>query len=300
MRYKRGKGEAAFDAFNALIMMGVIVATVYPLLHVLAISLNDARDAIAGGIGIVPRKLSFESYEAVFVTKGIFNALGVSVSRTAIGTVLYVLITSMTAFAMLDVRMPGYKWIYRFFILSMFLGGGLIPTFLLYDAIGLYNNFLVYILPRLFGVFNMILFRTYMKQIPAEMHESALLDGAGDLTVFFRIMVPLCVPILATISLFTAVGQWNAWQDTLYFTNDANLESLQYLLMKVLRQAEATAMSKAAQRAIRERTLRNMTTITPDSIKMAITIVATVPILVVYPFVQRYFVKGIMIGAVKG
>ena len=301
MKYKRTRGEVLFDGANCVIMLGVLVMTLYPLLHVLAVSLNDARDAVAGGIGIIPRRFSLDSYRALFVTHGIFQAFGVSVSRTLLGTVLTVTITSMTAYAMMDSKMPGYRWIYRFLVVSMFVSGGLIPTFLVYNRLRLYNSFWVYILPNLFGVWNMNLFRTYMKQIPAEMEESAHLDGAGELTIFFRIMIPLSLPIIATISLFTAVWQWNAWQDTLYYTNRARLESLQYLLMKVLRQAEAAQISQAAQAAMRETTLMNtQAAITPESIKMAITIVATVPILLVYPFVQRFFVKGIMIGAVKG
>ena len=300
MKYTRNKGEIVFDWFNWFIMLGVMIATLYPLLHVLAVSLNEPNDALAGGIGIIPRRFSIASYQAVFISPNLINAIFISVSRTILGTATSVVITSMTAYAMLDVKMPGYKGIYRFFVISMFIGGGLIPTFLLYRSLGLYNNFLVYILPRTFGVFNMILFRTYMKQIPAEMEESAMLDGAKELTIFFRIMIPLSLPIIATISLWAAVGQWNAWQDTLFFTNNPRLESLQYMLMKVLRQSEAAQISREAQRTMRERTLQNMTVITAESIKMAITIVATAPIIIVYPFVQRYFIKGIMIGAVKG
>jgi putative aldouronate transport system permease protein len=300
VNYKRSTSEKVFDGLNFLFMLLIMVLTIYPLLHVLAISLNDARDAIAGGIGIIPRKFSLESYQAVIVTPGIYHAVWISVARTVSGTALSIFITCMAAYALLDIRMPGYRFIYRILVISMFVGGGLIPTFLLYKSIGLYNNFLVYIIPRIFSVFTMILLRTYMKQIPAEMEESARLDGAGDLTIFFRVMIPLSVPIIATVSLFSAVEQWNSWQDTLYFTNNVRLESLQYLLMKVLKQAEAAQIASAAKRLLKERTLRNTSSITPESIKMSITMVATVPILLVYPFVQRYFVKGIMIGAVKG
>ena len=179
----------------------------------------------------------------------------------------------------------------------MFISGGLIPTFLLYQQLGIYNTFWVYILPGAFSAYYMILFRTYIIQLPKGLEEAAFLDGAGEWAVYFRIVLPMSTPMLATVGLFVAVAQWSAWQDTLYYVTNPNLESLQFVLMKVLRQAEATAIAKQAKSTM----MRQMRTvnITPDSIKMAITIVATLPILLVYPFLQKYFVKGMVLGAVK-
>jgi putative aldouronate transport system permease protein len=292
---KRTNQDWIFDTANTIIMAAIILVMLFPFLHILAISLNEARDAAAGGIGIWPRVFSLDSYEAVFQYQGILESFVVSVSRTVIGTILTLLVTSAAAYVMTKKNLVFYKGIYRFFIVSMFVSGGLIPTFMLYKQIGLYNSFLVYILPGAFGVFYMILFRTYFIQLPKEIEESAFLDGAGEFTIFTKIMLPLSLPILATIGLFIAVSQWNSWQDTLFFTSDEKLQTLQFVLMKVLRQAEAASMAKRARSL-----LRNTISITPESIKMAITIVATLPILAVYPFLQKYFVKGIVVGAVKG
>ncbi len=292
---KRSKNDILFDGINTIFMIVVIVATLYPFLHILAISLNDARDAAAGGITIWPRKFSLDSYETVFRYRNIYNSFLVSVERTVIGTVLSLALTSAAAYVMTKKSLIFYKAFYRFFIVSMFISGGLIPTFMLYKQIGLYNSFFVYILPGAFSVYYMILFRTYILQLPREMEESAFLDGAGEFAIYTKIILPLSIPILATLGLFVAVSQWNSWQDTLFFTNKEELETLQFVLMKVLRQAEAAAMTKRAKSL-----LRKTISITPDSIKMAITIVATLPILLVYPFLQRYFITGIVVGAVKG
>ena len=291
------RGDVVFEAVNSLLMLVIIVVTLYPFLNILAISLNEARDTTAGGIGVLPRKWSFDSYMAVFRFQGIYNAFFVSVARTVLTTVLALVFTSMVAYVMTKKFVLGYRFIYNFFVVSMFVGGGLIPTFFLYQWLGIYNTFWVYVLPGLFGVYNMILMRTFILQLPKEMEESAFLDGANEMQVYWQVVIPLSKPILATIGLFIAVGQWNAWEDTLFFTNKPHLETLQYVLMKVLRQAEAATMVREAKRTMAR--LRTVS-ITPHSIRMAITIVATLPILCVYPFIQKHFVKGMMIGAVKG
>jgi putative aldouronate transport system permease protein len=214
------------------------------------------------------------------------------------GTALFLIVTTLAGYVMTKTQLKGYRVFYMFFVVSMFVSGGLVPTFLLYKQLGIQNTFWVYILPGAFSTYYMILFRTYIIQLPKGLVESATIDGAGEFTIFRKIVFPLSTPILATIGLFVAVNQWNAWQDTLYYTSNPDLETLQYVLMKVLRQAEATQIAKQARSAM-ARTL-GTTTITPDSIKMAITIVATVPILCVYPFLQKFFVKGMVLGAVKG
>ncbi|MDR1638591.1 MAG: carbohydrate ABC transporter permease [Clostridiales bacterium] len=296
-KIRKRPAEWAFDIANLLLMTLVIVATLFPFLHIAAVSLNEARDAAAGGIGIFPRVWSFDSYITVFKYNDIFDAFLVSAARTVAGTALSLFFTSMVAYSMTKKELIGYKHIYRFYVISMFIAGGTIPTFFIYQWLHIYNTFWVYVLPGMFSVYNMILMRTFILQLPKELEESALLDGANEIRIFLRLILPLSKPILATIGLFVAVSQWNSWQDTLFFTNNPDLETLQYVLMKVMRQTEATAMTKRARMSMSQ--MRTIS-ITPESVKMAITIVSTVPILCVYPFVQRYFVKGMMIGAVKG
>lgn len=295
---KKSLEDHIFDKFNFLYMLAVLATTLYPFLHILAISFNDARDSARGGITIFPRVFSIDSYRTVFGYEGLYNAFFVSVTRTAIGTFLFLLVTLLCGYAMTKSYLKGYKIIYNFFVVSMFVGGGLIPTFLLFRQLGIYNTFFVYILPGAFSVYYMILFRTFIIQLPAGLEESAMVDGATEWAIFFKIILPLSTPIIATIGLFVAVGQWNSWQDTLYFTTRPELETLQFVLMRVLRQAEAAQIAKQAK-SIMMRQMRS-TNITPESIKMAITIVATIPIICVYPFLQKYFVKGMVLGAVKG
>ncbi len=295
---RRTISEVIFDCINTFSMILMIIIMIYPFLHIAAISLNDAIDATSGGIGIWPRKFSFDSYISVFRYNSIFNALLISVLRTVIGTVGSLIVTFMAAYAMAKRDLIGYKIIYIYFVVSMFLAGGLIPTFFLYQWLGIYNTFSVYILPTLFSVYNMILMRTFIVGMPKSLEESAILDGASEFTVFVRIIVPLSKPILATIGLFVAVNQWNSWSDTMFFTTDPKLETLQYVLMRVLRKTEASSIMRQSQgtSSIPLRAIK----ITPESIKMAITMITTIPILCVYPFIQKYFIKGIMIGAVKG
>ncbi len=289
--------DRVFNLINLFYMIVISTCTLYPFLHILAVSLNDARDSTRGGITIFPRILSFDSYRTVFGYEGLYHAFLVSVLRTILGTAIFLFVTTLAGYVMSKRYLKGYRFFYAFFVVSMFVSGGLVPTFLLYQQIGIQNTFWVYILPGAFSTYYMILFRTYIIQLPNGLQESAMIDGAGDFTIFIKIVLPLATPILATIGLFVAVNQWNAWQDTLYYTTDPNLETLQYVLMKVLRQAEAAQITKQARSAM-ARTM-GTTSITPDSIKMAITIVATVPILCVYPFLQKYFVKGMVLGAVK-
>ena len=294
----KSREDKIFDTITYMVMIIVIIITLYPFLHVLAVALNDASDSLAGGITIFPRKLSLESFKNVLAYENLFYSFIISVLRTVTGTVLSLTVVTSAAFALTKKSLPGYKFIYIFFIISLFMPSLVIPNFLLYQKLGIYNTFLVYILPGTFSAFNMILLRTYILQLPPDMEESAYLDGASELAVFFKIVLPLAKPILATVGLFVAVTQWNEWSDTLYYITNPKLETLQFVLMRVLKQAEAASMAAGAKSFMQNQ--MNALTVTPNSIKMAITVIATVPIICVYPFLQRYFVKGMMIGAVKG
>lgn len=292
-------GDIVFDSINYLILIFIGLITLYPFLHVLAISLNDGMDSMKGNIGIVPRVFSIASYQMIFEHPQLLSATGMSLARTVVGLAISMTFTTMLAYVLTKRYIVGYKFINTIFVMAMFLGAGLIPTFMNYKSLHLNNTFWVYVIPGAVNIWNMTLLRNSFDTLPDSLEESARLDGANDFQIFLRIVLPLSGPILATISLFVAVQQWNAWQDTLYYTSNDSLVTLQYLLMTVIKQAEAGQM--AAQRlhglpSIAKRLGQN---VTPDSVKMAITMVATVPILCVYPFVQKYFVKGVMVGAVK-
>lgn len=295
LKRKRLTGENIYDIVNIIIMAVVVVITVYPFLNVLAISLNESRDSVKGGITFYPRKLTFDNYKTIFTYQNLLTAFFMSILRTVVGTVTALIASSMVAYTLSRKDFQARKFFSVFLALTLYVSGGLIPGFLLIRDLHLMNSFWVYILPAIVNAFYIFMIRSYMDGLPFELQESAFIDGANDLTIFFRIVLPLCTPVLATIALFIAVGQWNAWFDTyLYNGSDKSLTTLQFELMKIL-QSTQTGSDMARSNSV----LQQMKTVTPESIKMAITIVTVIPILMVYPFLQRYFVKGMTIGAVK-
>ena len=295
MKLKKKKNETeAFDIVLIVIMLFIVVITLYPFLNVLAISLNDATDTVKGGIHIWPREFTLQNYKEIFngSTK-LPRAFVNSVLRTVIGTITGVIATTMVAFTLSRRDFIFNKLVTMLFVITMYVGGGLIPEYLVVRQLGLVNNFAVYILPGLISAFNVIVIRSFMDGLPEALYESASIDGANDWIVFRKIVFPLCLPVIATIALFIAVSQWNSWFDTYIYarTNDS-LTTLQYELMKIMDNAAATV-------DIHNPNLQNTARSNPESIKMAITMVATIPILLVYPFVQKYFVSGMTLGAVK-
>lgn len=283
------------DIIIAFIMCIVFVVTVYPFLQVVALSFNDATDTVRGGVHIWPRVFTLNNYVEIFksnsnIGRGFIN----SVLRTVIGTILGILCCSMLAYTLSRKDYIFRKPISILFVLTMYVSGGLIPEYMLIKNLGLINHFAVYILPGLLSAYNIIVLRSFMDNLPFELQESAKIDGANDLVIFWKIIFPLCMPAIATVALFIAVGQWNAWFDTYLYAKKEHLTTLQYELMKVL--DNATAGVKAAD--IHSQGLKKVTS-NPESIKMAITVITTVPIVCVYPFLQRYFVSGMTIGAVK-
>jgi putative aldouronate transport system permease protein len=274
----------------------VFLLTFYPFWNILVVSLNDATDSVRGGLFLWPRVLTFESYQSIFRNDELLSSVKVTVLRTVIGTPLSVLAISMMAYALSKRELIAWRWFTLFFIFTMYFGGGLIPTYMVIKSLGLIDSFWVFIFPGLIGVFLMILIRTYMEQLPPELEESAKLDGANDIQMFARVVLPLCVPILATIALFVGIGHWNSWYDSYIYTYKPELKTLQAVLVKILNQYQTGAMVSEAEQ------LANSSMRVPvsgESIRMAVAMVATIPIVLVYPFIQRFFVKGIMMGAIK-
>jgi putative aldouronate transport system permease protein len=285
-----------FDYCNVAIMIVVMAVTLYPFLNVLAISFNQSSDSVRGGITIFPRSPTLENYETIFKFGNIPHAFMISALRTLIGTLVGVVACSMVAYVLSRKDFRSRRVLSRFLAITLYVSGGLIPSFLLIRDIRLMNNFLVYVLPGLINAFYIFMIRSYMDNLPLELQESAKMDGANDFLIYARIIIPLCKPVLATIALFIAVGQWNAWFDTyIYCGSNPDLSTLQFELMKVLQNTQTGNQSVYGNDLVLK-----MQQITPDSIKMAITIITITPILVVYPFLQRYFVRGLTIGAVKG
>jgi putative aldouronate transport system permease protein len=293
-KIKKSSADRAFVICNTIFLTLVVALTLYPILNQLAISFNNAADALRGGIYLWPRVWTTANYKAVLNKNNLVTGLWISVARTVLGTVLGLFVTALLAFIC---SRPKYLWkkqMNLFWVITMYVNGGLIPVFLLFRDLHLTNSFWVYIVPGLTGAFNMMVIRSYMEGLPASLEESAQLDGAGYMTIFFKIILPLCTPVLATVALFIAVYQWNSWFDAmLYNRMNDEYTTLQYELMKLL----SAATTASAGGSYGQKQTSNM--ITPASIRAAGSILTMLPIVCLYPFLQRYFITGMTLGAVK-
>ncbi|MFP4977780.1 carbohydrate ABC transporter permease [Paenibacillus sp. CN-4] len=295
---KSSLGDRIFDICNIIFMVCLMIVTIYPFLNMIAVSLNDANDAVRGGIYLWPRMWTLNNYKFIFAESDIYHATLISFLRTVIGTAVSVFCTAMLAFTVSRQEFVLRKFVTVFFVFTMYFSGGLIPGYLLIRNLGLTDSFWVYIVPGIIGVFNMIVVRSFIEGLPEGILESARIDGAGEFTTFIRVVLPLTVPAMATVSLFTAVGQWNSWFDVfLYNSSNINLSTLQYELMKILQTTNTSATAGAVEAY---QSAGNNVRVTPTSLRATMTIIASIPILMVYPFLQRYFVQGMTVGGVKG
>jgi putative aldouronate transport system permease protein len=294
-------GNYIFNILNFIILALLVLVTLYPFWNTVALSFNDGLDSLRGGIRFWPRIFTWQNYKAVFATGAIFNAFKISVTRTILQTVLNVFLTCMLAYALSRKEYVIRRPLTAVLVVSMYVSAGLIPGYFLIRNLGLLNKFSVYIIPNLIDVFNFILVRTYINTLPDSFIESARIDGAGDFRIFVQIIMPLIVPTIAMVALFVAVGAWNSWFDTyLFASGKVNLHSLQYVLMEFLQSSQNQSHSAADAGALAIAGANSASSmVTPVSIRAAITVVATVPILIVYPFMQKYFIVGITVGGVK-
>lgn len=292
-KYKRSVGDKIFVVCNIIFMFLFVLITIYPILNTLAISFNDGIDAVKGGIHIFPRKFSTNNYRTVFGMKNLTTGLFISVARTILGTLFGVLASAILAFLVSRKRFLLKKPLTVFWVVTMYVNGGMIPVLLLYKTLHLTSTFWVYVIPGMVGAFNMLVMRTFMEGIPDSLEEAAQIDGAGYATIFVKILSPLCKPMYATVALFIAVGQWNSWFDTmLYNRMSSEYTTLQYELMKLL--SSVTSQSSKADPNSTEGA-----NLTPVAVRSAATMVTMAPIVCLYPFLQRYFVAGLTIGGVK-
>lgn len=297
-RRKRTVEQIIFTTLNTTFLLALAALMIYPLLNTLAISLNDGNDAVRGGIGIWPRVFSLQNYNVVFNMTTIYQAFFMSVLKTVVVVATNLIFTSMLAYALSRKEFIFRRSITLIFVLTMYFDAGLIPNYLLIRDLGMLNSFQAYWVPTIISAFNLIVLRTYMKSIPDEIIESARADGAGEFRMWWQIVMPLCKPALAVVGLFVAVGSWNSWLDTLlYNSGDPALSTLQYELQKLLASSMNAGMNSVA--ATGSAASGGQVT-TPIALRSAITMVAAVPILFVYPFLQKHFVSGLMIGSVKG
>lgn len=289
---KRTIGEKIFDNFNILFMLILVFTFIFPFWQLLMISFNDATDAISGGIYFWPRQWSMQNYLVTLKNPLIGNAYLITILRTVIGTASSVLATGMFAYGLSKKDLVFKKLYLTLATITMFFSGGLIPSFLLIRRLGMMDSFLVYIIPSLISVWNMIIMKTFFQSLPASLEESAKIDGYNDIQIFFKIVLPTSTPIIAAIALFNGVGQWNAWFDAYIYISNQKLLPLQTILMRIISQNSA-----AQELAQHEQAARS--SVSPEALKVTTMMIAIGPIILIYPFLQKYFMKGIMIGAIK-
>lgn len=292
-RKKTSVGDKVFVFLNGVFMILFVIITIYPVWNTLVIAFNNGTDSLRGGLYLWPRMWTLKNFNTVLHKKNLLVGAYVTVGRTVIGTLTALGANAILAYIVSRKHFIFKKQLSLFWVITMYVNGGLIPTFLLYKGLGLTNNFLVYIIPGMISAFYMLVIRTFMVGIPDSFEESAQLDGAGDMIIFTKIISPLCKPVYATVALFCAVGHWNSWFDAmLYNRMNSNLTTLQYELMKLL--SSVTNQSTSVE------SMKNAVgTVTPTSVRAAATILTMLPIVCLYPFLQRYFVTGLTIGGVK-
>lgn len=293
MKIRSSFGSRLFDTANTAFMMVLIAVTLYPLLYVLAISLSSAPYVQANMVTIIPRGFTLDSYERVFQNSLFWNAYGNTIVYTVVGTAINLIMTCALAFVLSRKEFLFKKSLTLLIVVTMFFSGGLIPMFILIKNLHLYNTMWAILLPSAINTWNMIIVKTYMQGLPEEIIESAKMDGANDLYVLARIVIPLSMPVIVTIGLFYAVGHWNEWFNPLIYFKEKAKMPLQVILRNMIVETDLSGMADAAKGVVREKP-------TSDMIISTSMIVAMIPILCAYPFVQKHFVKGILIGSLKG
>jgi len=293
-KIRRTREDWILDTFIYIGAFLIFLMCFYPFYLAIVLAFNDGQDALRGGIFFWPRVFTTENFAMFTLDPRWFIALRVTVARTVIGTILTTVFTCFVAYGLSDKTLVGRKVYMTMVIIAMYFSGGLIPYYALLRALGLLNTFQVFVIPGMFSIFFGLVSISFFQGIAQELPESARIDGAGEMTIFFRIILPISKPLMATIAIFTAVGHWNAWFDAAFFVHDRNLRTLGYQLMAVINQSVAFMTGDLPPE------VAAMVNITPMSVQLAAMIIAVAPILVIYPFFQRYFISGLSLGAVKG
>jgi len=291
--FRRSRGEKVFDLLNVLLLGLFAFVCLYPFVYILAMSFNDGKDAMKGGIYFFPRMFSLDNYANIFSDGRILRSLGISAFRTVMGAGLGVLVNSLFAFALSKSDLPYRKFFNWMIVIPMYFGGGIIPYYIICKSLGLINNIWVYIIPWVAMPFHIMLLRISIRDLPSSLEESAQLDGAGYLRVYASIVMPLILPSLATVALLSGIFHWNDWLDGTIMTSRTTMWPLQTLLLSILQGSDMSSFLKSGNALLRKQS------ITTESLKMAMLVVTVVPVFMIYPFAQKYFIRGMMVGSVK-
>ncbi len=298
------KGDNLYYGILYTILGLFCFTTVFPFIYSFVLSFNDGYDSLRGGVYFWPRAFTLENYQMAFAHPQIMTSFQVTVMRTAVTTILSLLVTAMMAYGLTEKKLPGRTAIVFYFFFTTLFSGGLIPTYILYRQLGLINNFWVFVIPGLFSFYNTVIMRTAFEGIPSALTESARIDGAKEFTIFSRVIIPLSLPVMATIALFVGVGNWNDWfAGAFYIQFKKELVPASTLLYQLISEAsfESSMSATTGQMQMNEQLMMAKATgTTPESLRLTFVIIIVTPILMVYPFLQRFFVKGVMIGSIKG
>jgi len=301
MLARRTKQKLTASECVIMVLLALLsISCLYPFIYFIACSFNTAADTMKGGLLVWPREFTLDNYKAAFQNPDIFQSFKVSIIITLVGSLSTVILNGLAAYALTFKEMPFRNAITMFAYASTIFSGGVVPTFILYRNLGLLDNIMIYFLPGFYNFFGIVMMRTFMEQIPSSLSEAASIDGANELRVFFSVILPLSMPLIATQILFSAVGLWNDWHTGAFYMSDEKLIPAATLLQKLLSEADMTSNIEALKEQgvyIDEQAI--VKTVTPDSLRMTFVVIIVTPILVVYPFLQKYFVKGVMVGAVK-
>lgn len=283
-----------FDVVNVFALGLVAFLCAYPFYYLIIYSLSNSTEVARTDIWLLPAGFTLYNYEVLLRDPDIWHAFFISAARTVVGTILTVICSAFLAYLLTQKELLGRKFFYRMTVATMYLNAGLIPYFIIMKNYGLKNNFLLYVIPGAIGAYFVILIKTYMESLPSELSEAATMDGAGHFRIFWKIIMPVCKPILASVSVFSAVNQWNSWQDNFYLVRERSLKTLQLFLVEMLSTLDMTLINDV------NTALDKMQKTSSLSMKACIAVVTMLPVMLVYPFFQKYFVKGIMIGSIKG
>jgi putative aldouronate transport system permease protein len=298
-RIRSTPGELVFDAANSLFMLALCIVMLYPFWYILVYAMNETHDARLGGLWFWPRKFTLSNFKYVLMNPLIRNAYLVTIARTVSGSLIHLVVTGFAAYTLSKRYLPGRKLLTYFFVVPMFIGGTIVSGYVVTAKLRLLNNFLVYILPGAFSFFMMAIIRAFIEEVPASIEESAKIDGASYYRIFFQLIVPLCMPIIATVLIFSAVGHWLDFYTNLLYVTKQELYTVQFMLYRIIRYAtEADVTGGMAAQWARASLAKEK--ITTQTLQMTTLIIVTVPILFVYPFFQKYIIKGVLIGSIKG
>lgn len=293
-KLRETKTDRAFNIFNIVFLAIVALLVIYPLVFVLSASLSNPQYVLSGELWLWPKEFTLDAYEKVFKNEDIINGFVNTLKYTVFGTILNVIMTILAAYPLSRRDLKGRGFIMAFIVFTMFFSGGLIPTYLLIRDLGMLNTFWVMVIPNAVAVWNIIIMRTFFQSIPHELEESAMIDGAGNFKILWSIVLPLSLPVIAVMVLFYSVGHWNSYFQALIYLQDQDKFPLQLILRQILIQGQTDDMIKATSESFLAQQL------SVEGLKYAVLIVANLPMLMLYPFLQRYFVKGVMIGSLKG